>query len=170
MKSTAIALFVILASYGRLTAGEEQAFFLAHVSDASRVTITLRPERGGPLAIILDTAEKKKIEQVVSAIEMEDRKPEKSASGEEIITGSVLTFGVADYIITFFRADKKVGEYGMQLDPTFITPLGEHASKNFIDLPITEKSSAAVKHLLGALKKKPNQTPDPTPPSGVGQL
>jgi len=162
MKTTVSTLFVILAGFLRLAASEEQAFFLTHVSNASRVTITLRPEHEGPLSVILDTTEKKKIEQVVSAIEMEDRKPEKSASGEEIITGSVLTFGVADYIITFFHDDKKVGEYGMQQDRTFITPLGEHASKSFIDLPLSEKSSATMKRLLAALKKTPSQMPEPT--------
>ena len=145
-------ILVIVAGHTRLTAGEEQAFFLAHVRDATKATISHRPEKGGPAEIVLDTNEQKTIEQVVSAIEMEDRKPEKTENGEEVIRGSVLTFGVADYIITFYRADKKVGEYGMQQDANFITPLGEHASKAFIDLPLTEKSSAAMKHLLATLK------------------
>lgn len=165
-----IALLIVCSTFAgtTLSAGQEQAFFLATVRQATSVKIEKDSgrEANGAIAwkILLQSGDPQKIRDVVATIEMEDAKPIKS-NGEDTWKGSGLTFGVPDCTIIFFHGDKKILEYWLEASPTSITAAGPRANYGpdiMMALPLTGKSALALQRMISSLERMPNQLPEPT--------
>jgi hypothetical protein len=118
---------------------------------------------------LFQSSDPQKVRDVVATIEMEDAKPTR-VDGQDVWTGSGLTFGIPDCIITFYQHDKKILEYGLEASPTTITPTGPRANYGPdipVALPLTTKSAAALQSMITRLEKTPNQSPDPALASGT---
>ena len=146
-------------------AGVQQDYFASTVQQATRVKIVkigLDNNADGSIRqhMLLDSAERKKIKEVVALVEMVDPLPEKREKDEDVWAGSVLTFGVAEYVIEFSDADRRILYYGMNSSMKFLTSYGPHGPQNIdllLDYPLTPKSAKRMKRFIGSLKEVPIQ-------------
>jgi hypothetical protein len=160
-----IAFIFAFAVLPACRAGVQQDFFTTTVQQATRVKIVkvgLDKTDDGAMRqhVLLDSTTKKKIEEVAALIEMVDPQPEKREKNEETWAGSVLSFGVAEYVIEFFHDDRSILEYGMSSSMKFLTPYGPHGAQQIdllLDYPLSPKSAGRLKSFVGDLKEEPIQ-------------
>jgi hypothetical protein len=163
-----ILLALLFSALSR--AGVQQDFFATAAKRATSVRIVkIGPDKSADGAmrrhVLLDAKEKKEIEAVVSMIEMIDPRPEKHGAEEEVWTGSVLSFGVAEYLLEFFDGAQSILSYGTDSSVTFVAPYGPHAPQGtdlLLDFPLTSSSAKTLKKFIAGLKEEPNQSLEPT--------
>jgi hypothetical protein len=146
-------------------AGTQQDFFKATVATADRVVV-LRvdpPKKRDTPAVhvaVIDSRDPLVISRVTGAIEMNDPQPKERNGDEEVWTSSVLTFGVADYILRFFAGEKMILEYGTDTEIGFLAPFGAAAKQPvdlWVDFPLSEESSKRLRAIMRDAEKGPTR-------------
>jgi len=168
-----LLLFASLVSPVAAVAGAQQDFFISETGSSTGVRIVkIGPdhEDSGALRhhVLLDSDEQKDIESVSRLIEMRDPVPTKKEKDEYIWTGSVLTFGVAEYLIEFRRGEEVTLSYGLDGSMKFLTPMRAHAPQGIdmlLDYPLTSASAKKLRRFVSRLRKEPIQSPQTTPVS-----
>jgi hypothetical protein len=141
-------------------AGSQQLFFATAVQKATRVRISkIGPDKTPEGAmfhhILLDSTEAKVITEVATLIEIIDPAPAKVENGDKIWKSSLLSFGVAEYILEFFNGDTVTVKYAMDKSMNFLAPVGDHAPQPidvWLDYPLTDRSSILLKSFVHNLK------------------
>ena len=164
MKAIAISIILLLtANY--VEAGAQQDFFLSTVAKADRVVVVrVDPSREPDIASIpvtlIDSRDPQILRKVTDAIEMEDPQPEERNGDEETWRLSILTFGVADYVIRFFAGDQMILEYGTDKRIEFLAPFGAKAKQSvdlWMDYPLSEESSRRLRAIIRRAEKGPTR-------------
>lgn len=152
-------------------AGVQQDFFISETRGSTGVRIVkIGPDHevSGALRhhVLLDSNQKKDVDAVSQLIELRDPVPVKRRKEEDVWVGSVLMFGVAEYLIEFRRGDEVTLRYGMDRTMKFLTPMLAHAPQGIdmlLDYPLTRASAKKLKRFVGRLKEEPIQSAQTTP-------
>ena len=164
MKIPTLTLVLCLLA-NEVVAGAQQDFFASTVTKASRVVVVrVDPpkERDTPAVhvAVIDSRDLRTIRKVIGAIEMEDPEPKERNGDEEVWSGSVLTFGVAEYIIRFFAGEQMILEYGTDSKLGFLAPFGASAKQPidlWVDYPLSKRSASQLKSIIREAEKGPTR-------------